>query len=257
MGIGAGGIIYDTGSYSGSARFDLASKEPSVSNGRDDVFVLGIDTNGVESWFTCWGGAGDDRSYGVALDSLGDAWITGGFQDTVDFNPQGNPDMHISNGDYDIFLTLLDRDGKPLRTRTWGGTGSDIAWENYCDSQGNQYVTGWFEDTVDFDPGPDVKLVSSSGAHDGFLSKFNPSGEFLWVETWGAGGNDEGHAVVVDPDDYIYLAGVFHDKVDLDPGLKVEEHTASGSGVFLEKLDPSGTIVWVRTWDGEGKSETE
>jgi hypothetical protein len=252
MGIGWLGEILDTGSFAGSSDFDPgAGVDEHVSNGKDDVFVSKLDTTGDLDWVRCWGGPEDDRSYGVAVDWFGNAWLTGGFQGTVDFDPGDETDARTSNGDYDIFLTKLSSTGDYLWTKTWGGPGSDIGWENIADRDGNMYVIGWFEGTVDFDPGPEIAEKSSHGSKDIFLSMFDSDGGLVWVETIGGPGDDEGHAVLIDDDGDVYVTGTFERTVDFGTESQSEERTSQGKGVFIEKMRSSGELLWLRTWDVE------
>jgi hypothetical protein len=250
MGVGGFGKIYDTASFEGESDFDPgAGVEMRTSNGRDDVFVLKIDSRGWADWVRCWGGPEDDRSYGVAVDPDGGSWITGGFQSTVDFDPGPGLDAQSSNGGCDVFLTRLSPSGGYLWTLTWGGPGDDIGLENICDRDGNQYITGWFEDTVDFDPGPSERFVSSHGGKDLYLSKFKPDGTLEWVITWGGPLDDEGHAVIMDKNGDVILVGVIRGTINSESGPIIDRAATSEGGDFAAKLTPSGELVWLKTWD--------
>jgi len=58
-----------------------------------------------------------------------------------------------------------------------GGTGGDAGESIEIDSQGNQYVTGYFSDTVTFGS----QTLSSNGDLDIFVAKLDPSGNWLWA----------------------------------------------------------------------------
>ena len=107
--------------------------------------------------------------------------------------------------------------------RTWGGL--LLPNEEYesarsvIDSNGNIYVGGHFEGTVDFDPGTESEEVDehySNGYSDNFLSKFDECGNFLWTFTFGGTGLDILSSVALDTDDKIYLTGYFQHTVDFD-----------------------------------------
>ena len=56
--------------------------------------------------------------------------------------------------------------------KTWGGSSDDSAFATAVDKSGNIYTTGFFNDTVDFDPGSGSDLHTSLGNTDIFLSQF-------------------------------------------------------------------------------------
>jgi hypothetical protein len=63
--------------------------------------------------------------------------------------------------------------------RTWGGIGGEYVTRVAVDASGDIYVTGRFNDIVDFDPGEYEEIHVSNGDKDAFLSKFNSFGDFL------------------------------------------------------------------------------
>jgi hypothetical protein len=77
-----------------------------------------------------------------------------------------------------------------------------------------------------------------------------------WLKVWGdpelsnVGGwaGVRARNIIVGPDNYIYIAGNFFGKVDLDPGPSIEEVDAIQEDNFLLKLDFEGNLIWARTW---------
>jgi hypothetical protein len=129
----------------------------------------------------------------VTLDDIDNVYITGSFQGTnVDFNPGTNPgeeDLHTSVNE-DIFLTKINSNGSYDITVTIGGDGSDIGRSVTLDDIDNVYITGSFQQTVDFDPGAGTDSHLSKGAEDIFLTKFRLVGFVVTptrVTTTGAG----------------------------------------------------------------------
>jgi hypothetical protein len=157
---------------------------------------------------------------------------------------------YSSNSDllalYDqVIIQVSDEGGW---AQTWGGTGSDTGAGVAVDSSGNTYVTGQFQGTVDFDPGPGVDEHTAVLYADAFLSKFDSNGDFQWALTWSANG---GAGVAVDGSSNIYVAGTFIDTVDFDPGPGTDNHSSHGhSDFFLSKFDSDGDFQWALTWGG-------
>ena len=126
-------------------------------------------------WARTWGPGG---GLGAAVDGSGNAYVTGKFLGTVDFDPSPEVDEHTSNGHDDIFLCKFYPSGDLQWAHTWGGSGWDIGLSVAADGSGNGYVTGWFVGPVDFNPGPGVDEHTSNGYKNAFLSKFPPDGDW-------------------------------------------------------------------------------
>ncbi len=242
--------VHVAGSYrSEMTDFDPGSGEDyhGALNGRWDVFLSKFDSSGGFIWARTWGGDLDDCGWDAAIDASSNAYVTGCFQSTADFDPGSGVDNHISNGENDIFLTKLDSSGNLIWARTWGGSQYDWAWSVAVDSTGSPCVTGSFADVVDFDPGSGVDSHTTNGSQDVFLSRLDSSGSLLWAKTWGGPYGDEGRGVAVDGAGISYTTGVFFTLmepglfVDFDPGPGIDNHTCIGwTDVFLSKFPPDG-----------------
>jgi hypothetical protein len=248
------GNVYVTGHFWGTVDFDPgAGVDNHTSNGGYDVFLSKLDPNGNFVWARTWGGSDEDHGYSIAIDGSGYAYITGSFGYTVDFDPGPGVDNHTSNGVWDAFLSKFDPNGNFIWARTWGGPSLTVGLSVAIDGYGDTYTTGWFIGTVDFDPGLGMDTHTSNGSYDVFLSKFDPSGDFVWARTWGGPDDDSGNSVVLDGSDDTYVTGFFEGTADFDPGAGVDNHSSDGDlDAFLSKLDPDGNLVWALTWGGPG-----
>ncbi len=204
-----------------------------------------------EGFAVSWGGIGEDRCNGVAVDTWGNIYATGYFVDTVDFDPGSGDASETANGYYDIFLSKFSNDGEFQWVQTWGGIYSDEGRAVGVDSTtGNVYVVGYFNGSVDFDPGPDNDTHNNGGM---FLSKFDSSGDHVWAQAWGQTYiTDTGyraHALAVDGAGNIYVTGEFTGIVDFDPGIDVDEHGYSpGACAYICVYDPDGEYQWAKVW---------
>jgi hypothetical protein len=124
-----------------------------------------------------------------------------------------------SNGSSDIFLSKFDSSGNFEWAGAWGGSNFDEGFEVAVDSMGNAFVAGHFYTTVDFDTDPvDEFPVLSNGENDGFLSKFDPTGNFEWVRTIGESKWERARGVAVDGSGNIIITGYFESAtIDLAP----------------------------------------
>ena len=117
------------------------------------------------------------------------------------------------------------------------------------DASNNVYVTGYYDGTVDFDPGAGNAYLTDNGGVDVFVLKLNSDGDFQWVKSMGGFGNDRAYAITIDADGNIYSAGEFYSTVDFDPGA--EEFLLSASGgsnpdFYIQKLDTDGNFIWAK-----------
>jgi len=241
--VSGSGSVYVAGKFRYTVDFDPGSGvDEHTSNGWEDVFLSKFDEEGGFQWARTWGGVDGEESYGVAVGGSGSVYVTGHFLYTVDFDPGPGVEEHTSNGGWDVFLSKIDSEGGFQWARTWGGTGySDRGYGVAVSGTGSVYATGSFENTVDFDPGPEVEEHTSNGGYDVFLSKFDSEGEFQWARTWGGPVGDGSQGVAVDGSGSVYVTGSFSDTVDFDPGPGVDEHTSNGnSDAFLSKFPPDG-----------------
>ena len=84
--------------------------------------------------------------------------------------------MHDSNGHTDAFVSKFEGDGDFVWARTWGGDWYDIANAVCISVGGGVYVTGYYGNVVDFDPGPENSKTEPYGSEDYFLLKLLGSG---------------------------------------------------------------------------------
>ena len=190
----------------------------------------------------------------ITIDANNDIYFAGYFINIVDFNPGSGEDIYTSNGEADCFLTKFDSSGVFKWVITWGGIDGDSSNDLAIDSNGNIYVGGSFDDTVDFDPGPGIDNHTSNGSGDVFLSSFDLDGNFRWARTWGGIGWDDVVDVIASPSGIVYIAGGFHNQVDFNPGPDEDIHIATGEGweTFLCQYDSSGAYKFVYQWNHLG-----
>ena len=124
-----------------------------------------------------------------------------------------------------------------------------------ADAAGNTYISGSFNGTVDFDPGPSVYNLSSLGGDDAFFIKLNSAGNMVWAKRLGASSFDDAESIAVDNSGNVYITGGFGWTVDFDPGPGVY-NLSSGSttgtcycNAFVLKLDALGNFVWAGKFD--------
>jgi len=252
----ASGNVYTTGYYSGTVDFDPGPGVFTLTSAgaTDDIFVCKLNATGNLVWAKSIGGTGNDLGLSIAVDGAGNVYTTGQFQGVVDFDPGISVVTFTSAGNYDIFVCKLDVSGNYVWAKCVGGTGIDYSMGIALDVTGNVYTTGSFPATVDFDPGAGVFNLVSTGFDDIFVSKLDPSGNFVWAVTMGgAGGNDRGLSIALNGNGDIHTTGQFQYTSDFDPGVSTYTISIVGGGgtdAFISKLNSSGNFVWATSVGG-------
>ena len=220
--------IYITGTSSGTNVFGA-----SVTSGTtEDIFVVKLNSSGVVQWVYTAGGTGRDRGRKIALDSSGNIYVVGYYQNTVDFGG-GNV---TSNGSFDAFILKLNSSGTFQWVKSYGGsTGNDLGRDVVVDSNDNVIMLGTFRGTVNFDSGDGGGVVNyTSNDYDVFLIKLNSSG--IWQFVWRTEntGSADARALAIDSNNITYLTGSFSGTVKFGNNT----YTAANSNdLFIHKID--------------------
>lgn len=210
------GSIFVTGQTTG----DLHGN---VNSGFFDVFASKYDSQGNRQWTLQFGGAGSDYATDMALDSNGNIYVVG--------YTDGGIDGNAVSGLNDAFIAKISSSGSMLWIRQLTTPLDNKALGVAVDSIGNSYITGYFYNAFDGSP--------PSALPHAFAAKFDSLGQQLWFQQFGTTGTDIPHAIAVDAQGNIFVAG---------------DTTGSFAGftnlgyydVFLAKLDSTGVPTWIK-----------
>ncbi|HET6991842.1 MAG TPA: SBBP repeat-containing protein, partial [Bacteroidia bacterium] len=170
--------IYTAGTFENTVDFDPGAGIYNLASaGTDDIFISKLDVSGNFLWAKQIGGIGYDEITSIALDSSGTIYTTGDFEDSVDFDPGTGTSYLVANPNEDIFVSELDASGNFLWAAQAAGSLYAYSYGIATDNYGSVYVTGGFQGTVDFDPGPGITNFTSAGNYDIFTMKLG-SGVF-------------------------------------------------------------------------------
>jgi len=164
----------------------------------------------------------NDYANGVATDSSGNVYVTGG--------TKGGLDGNTSAGDTDLFVIKYNSSGTKQWTKQLGSSGRDSANGIAIDSSGNVYVTGVTFGGLDWN--------TSAGANDLFLVKYNSSGTKQWTEQLGSASSDFANGVATDSSGNVYVAGATYGGLD--------GNSKKNSDLFVVKYNSSGTKQWTK-----------
>lgn len=203
-------------------------------------------------WGAVFGGTANQISTSIDVDASRNVYSTGRWRNgTVDFDPGPGTSNLTAGAEWDGYVQKLDANGNFLWVRQIGGTLSVTPLELKVDASGNVIIVGYFEGTVDFNPGAGTNNRTSVGNLDIFILKLDASGNFLWVRTFGSVDEDMAQGVDLDSSGDILIGGKFRQTIDFDPGPGVSNTTSAGnSELFVLRLDTNGNFVWVKSYGG-------
>ncbi len=249
--VDANGNVYTKGVFAGTSDFDpnAGAANLTAPGGQtyiDQVYISKLDSNGNYVWAKSLGANLWDTGYSLALDSNANIYSTGYFEGTVDFDPGAGTANLTSAGSDEIYVSKLDTNGDYVWAKQFAGTGSDVGMGIKLDSSNNVYTTGYFNGTVDFDPGTDTANLTSAGGKDVFIAKLDSNGDYVWAKNMGGTGDDQTmqNAIYVAASGLVYTTGYFNGTADFDPNSGTNNLTsAGGKDVFISTLDSSGALV--------------
>jgi hypothetical protein len=141
-----------------------------------------------------------------------------------------------------VFIVKINAAQTLNRAQSFLSTGNNVPHAILTDALGNSYVGGSFTDSCDFDPGPNEFILF--GNSDGFVCKFNPSGQLLWTMQIGNSGADVCKAMALHPAGFLVVSGTFSGTVDFDPSNNGFLLTSQGSNdAFVALYDDSGNFI--------------
>lgn len=236
----AAGNVYVTGEFTGTADFDPGAGTFQLTASDDDAFVLKLDANGNFDWAIGVGSTLPDAGQAITIDNAGSVLVVGTFYDIVDFNPGVGTFELTSLGSTDIFILKLTAAGNFVFARQIGSADFDRVTAVATDGSNRIFVTGAFPGLCNFDPGASDTELTSSGAYDGFLAKYEANGSFAWANQYDLdGGADVVEAIDVDLSGNPHIAGEFE---------------VSGTGahsIFVKQVDNDGAEQWGNQYGSE------
>lgn len=235
--------VYTTGSFAGIADFDPGVGTFNITSaGSQSVYVNKLDPSGNFVWAKSMGGAGSgaNQGNGIALDALSNIFLTGYFSSTIDIDPNSGVYNLTSIGSQDAFNCKLDNGGNLIWATQIGGTSLDMGNAIVIDNSSNIYTTGYFGNSVDFDPSAGVYNLTSQGVQDTYTYKSDSNGNLIWAKKMGGTGNDQGNSICLDALSNIISTGNFSNSVDFNPDLGTFNLTSAGNiDVYLHKINQS------------------
>lgn len=247
MKVDAAGNVYSTGFFQGVDQdFNPgAGTAPLSSNGNLEVFVAKYNTNGQYQWAFAIGGSGADVGRDIEIDNLGNVYVAGDFEGTnIDFNPSPSAAALLTANNHDVFIAKYNSAGQYQWAKRFGAGGYDISW-SLTFANNHLFITGNFQNTINFDPAG-VDNIVSKGGNDIYVTKFDVNGNYVCA--FGIGGtlNDEAYKIDSDGSGSLYVTGILSSaNTDFNPSTSVVNNLSSSgsSDVFVAKYTwPENTL---------------
>jgi hypothetical protein len=252
--VDATGAAYVTGFiYASDFPGAWGKERPTRCNG--DAFVAKLSRDGSQLVYsTILGGSGRDLGHAIAVDSKGNAYVTGEThsQDfpTSRWAVQGK---FVSGAGENAFVARLDPYGALSYSTYLGGSADDVGQGIAVDSAENAYVTG-YTSSSDFPTTAHALQKRLQGRQNVFVTKLNPSGTAVEYSTL-LGGNDYdfGFGIAVNKQGDAYVTGTTYGifSSTFPTTSNAYQTTSSGSGdAFVSKLSADGSALVYSTFLG-------
>jgi uncharacterized protein (TIGR03437 family) len=228
----------------------------------------------VFAYATYIGGSGDDHAYGVAVDSSGNAYVTG-MTASTDFPvcPGGTNDPNVNcgltgtafqtalAGAANAFAIEISQNGTSTGSYgDWstyvGGSGSDAANALALDPSNNLYLAGTTSST-NFPVSSGAYQTSYQGGNsDGFVFALENTGtQGIWSTYLGSPGDDVINSIALDSSTNIYVTGATDGTAYPVTVDAVQSANAGTENVVVSKLNNSGTSLLFSTYFGGDGSD--
>lgn len=205
---------------------------------------------------TYLGGGGYDTGAATAVDSAGNAYVTG-HTASGNFPAQGGLQT-APGGDYDAFVTKIDPMGVLIYSTFLGGNGYEHGRDIAVDNSGNAYVSGTTE-SYNFPTRNAFQPAYGGGFYDGFVAKLNASGAALVYSTY-LGGNDTDYytRIAIDTAGRAYVTGsTTSGNFPLHNPIQATSYGSGGYDGFVTRLSASGSTLEYSTYLAGSSSEQD
>jgi len=212
-----------------------------ISAGVSSAFIQKLDSNGQFLWAKKIGGVGYTDATSIDTDLYQNIYISGNFGDTTDFDP--------STAEYLIYSSASSSYVEKLNSNgefSWVKINEGIANGNShisaidVDNYGQIYTTGFFSGNINF---IDNNQLIGSIYGSMFLQKLNTNGDLIWLEKISDSSHCDPYSIHVDSQNRVYTTGHFHDVVDFNPFIGINNLTTMNdyANGFTLKLNDCNT----------------
>ncbi|MCB9246979.1 MAG: hypothetical protein H6606_11195 [Flavobacteriales bacterium] len=256
------GNIFIAGHFEGKLDADPSDSGEFIlrSRGNTDGFLIKYSSSGALLWAIHIGGLKLDEitSLAVGMDQM--PVVSGIITDSAIFDPMASKPgfSRASSGAYSLFLAKYDGNGRNKWVRIFEGFGRTYGMA--IDDSLSVIITGYFTNTLDFDPSPSSKFArSSKGYGDVFIARYSSAGAFRWARAFGTSGYAEfGKAVAIGPNNSVWATGEYENTIDLDSNSSAGSHSSQGaSDIYILGLESNGNFIKSLSIGGRSSDEVD
>ncbi len=243
------GNVYTTGLISAQPTdFDPGAGTAYLSTiGGNSIFISKLDTDGNYLWAKSIGGSGDERGFSIELDNQGNPYIIGQFTSITDFDPGASVVNMSPVEGIDGFVLKMTSGGVFSWSKQISGTAEEVMEALTIDNSGNVIITGWYNGTIDLDPGIGTQSYSVVGNSNMFLIKLDNLGTLVYGNNFVSSYHIRGFGITTDNQNSIFITGLFIGIADFDSDAIGEFNlTSTGQDGFVLKLEATGLFQWVK-----------
>ena len=242
--VDAAGNAYITGTTS-STNFPTVTgsyRSTVVSGQSSEAFVAKLSPDGSSLLYSTYlGGSSSDTGLRIAVDSSGNAYVSGDTQSSNFPTTAGA----LNTSGYG-FVTKLNSTGTQLVYSTYLFNIGLSIFGMAVDGFGNVGLTGYAYNGAPTTAG--VVQPANRGSADAYILKLNSTGSALVFATYFGGTEyDAGRAIATDTDGNIYVAGMTRSS-DFPTSIGALQRITQGDHVFVAKVNSSGTAVLYSTY---------
>lgn len=224
-----------------------------TKNNTTDAMLVKFNGAGTLQWASYYGGNAAEYAFSCSADALGNVFIAGYTNSSVDIAQGGHQNGFA--GINDAFLVKFNGAGQRQWGSYYGGAANDIAYSCCTDALGNVYLAGLTQSTAGIAIAAHQTTIGSSATNDAFIVKFNAAGVRQWGSYYGASGDDVGLSCTSDGHGNVYLCGKTNSTTNID-SLGYQPVFGGGSyDNFVVKMNGMGARLWGSYFGGPGTDD--
>ena len=253
--VDSAGNVYVTGSTTSTNFPTTAGVVQTTLNGPSDAFVAKLNSTGSSlTYSTYLGGSGSESGNSIAVNSAGNAYITG-FTTSSNFpTTTGSFQTTYGGGTANAFITELSADATTLVYSSFlGGSGSDSGASVAIDASGAAFVTGTTSST-NF-PTAAALQPTLAGQNNAFVTEVSAGGTALQFSTYlGGSGADQAYSLALDGSGNVYVTGSTTSSNFPTKG-PAQSQLGGATNAFVSKLNAEGSALVYSTFLGGSASD--